>query len=480
MTLPFHPLANIFPLIEGAEFDELCASIKANGLRDAIVVSDGMVLDGRNRQRACEVVGVDCIYQPLPADDDPLEYVVDKNIRRRHLTTGQKAYALAEYETLRHGGARKVQDANLQLEPEPSPSQTRAELAEKAGVSERSIASAAVVRDRGVDDLKDAVKQGDIAVSAAEKIARMPEAEQPQALAKVLPRGARSIMGSRQEPDDSLDFFPTPPWATRALFEQVLPAVGKPHICSAWEPACGEGHIADVLQEYVALVRATDIFDYGYGDGVMDFLDPGARMSPFPDFIITNPPFGDKAVAFVLRALENASVGVAMFFRLQWIPTKGRYESLFRDNPPTLVAFFTERVPIIKGEWNPTASTATDYIWLVWLHGVKPQAPFWIPPGQREALTRPDDAERFTAHPVVKRSPTIDGEQYDKETGEIHGQCKEGNPRSPSAMVEASEGIQTGVLETTPQSGAQGSGWNDFAMECRRKSQGVLRIAASD
>jgi hypothetical protein len=27
----------------------------------------------------------------------------------------------------------------------------------------------------------------------------------------------------------------------------------------------------------------------------------------------------------------------------------------------------------------------------------------WIPPGQRERLTRPDDAERFTARPVVRR-----------------------------------------------------------------------------
>ena len=50
--LPAHPLADLFPLLEGAARAELVASIKANGLRDSIVTYDGMVLDGRNRQAA--------------------------------------------------------------------------------------------------------------------------------------------------------------------------------------------------------------------------------------------------------------------------------------------------------------------------------------------------------------------------------------------------------------------------------------------
>jgi hypothetical protein len=110
-----------------------------------------------------------------------------------------------------------------------------------------------------------------------------------------------------------------------------------------------------------------------------------------------------------------------MFVRLQWLESVGRYENIFAENPPTLIAFFAERVNLCKGRWEPEGSTATAYIWLVWLKHAKPEAPFWIPPGQREALTHPDDAERFTAHPVIKRKsrPADDGSPTDSTTGEI-------------------------------------------------------------
>ena len=226
-----------------------------------------------------------------------------------------------------------------------------------------------------------------------------PDAEELPALA---PNGARAIMGSRQEPEDSADYFPTPPWATRALCEHILPRYANSRSSSVWEPACGEGHMAEVLTEYFGKVYATDLHEYGYGAGESDFLDENTDLGA--DWIITNPPFGDLTEQFVLRARERARVGVAMFVRLQWLESVGRYEAIFRDNPPTLIAFFAERVPLKKEEFNPKGSTATAYIWLVWRKGLQPQAPFWIPPEQRKLLTRPDDAERFTAHPVRRRA----------------------------------------------------------------------------
>lgn len=243
--------------------------------------------------------------------------------------------------------------------------------------------------------------------------------------AKIIPsdeiHGARALMGSRFEADDSLDYFPTPPWATRALMECVLPHIGVDSIASAWEPASGEGHIAEVLKEYCPSVLASDIANYGYDlQTEHDFLGDDIKLcAPKCDWVITNPPFDDKAAQFVLRALEFARVGVAMFFRLQWIPTKGRYEKIFRDNAPTLVSFFCERVNLCKGRWNPDGSTATDYIWLVWLKGEQPRAPFWIPPGQRQALEHDGDRERFTTHPVTHLVRADELPPHNPETGEL-------------------------------------------------------------
>ena len=56
--LESHPLASLFPMIEGAEFDDLVADIKANGQREDIVLLDGKVLDGRNRYQACLAAGI--------------------------------------------------------------------------------------------------------------------------------------------------------------------------------------------------------------------------------------------------------------------------------------------------------------------------------------------------------------------------------------------------------------------------------------
>jgi hypothetical protein len=222
-------------------------------------------------------------------------------------------------------------------------------------------------------------------------------------IAKTVVNGARAIMASRTEPDESLDYFPTPPWATRALFEWALPASAR-SIASVWEPACGEGHIAEVLREYVPTVTATDIHNYGYGDRLVDFLDPHGVVPENRDWIITNPPFDDAAVKFVLRALDLAETGVAMFFRSQWaVEGINRYETIFRDRPPTRCAFFVERVNLCKGRWDPDGSTATAYCWLIWIKGQMPQPTFWIPPGCRDDLIESDDVERFTAHPVVKK-----------------------------------------------------------------------------
>jgi hypothetical protein len=233
--------------------------------------------------------------------------------------------------------------------------------------------------------------------------------DQPHAPPASISDAPAAHMAGRIQPNGDLDYSPTPPWATRALVERVLRHAGREGHCkfqSAWEPACGEGHMGEVLREYFRIVLATDIHARGgYPDRVENFLEPEVPHAKGQfDWIITNPPFEDRVLKFMDRALDLAGTGVAMFLQLRYLEGIGRYERIYRDRPPTIVAPFVERVPLLMGQYDPKASTTTAFMWLVWLKGAVPEAPFWIPPGCKDALTKPDDAERFTQHPVRRAS----------------------------------------------------------------------------
>lgn len=199
---------------------------------------------------------------------------------------------------------------------------------------------------------------------------------------------SHAVMAQRVEAKDSLDDFPTPPWATRGLLEYIIETDGMFSELSALEPACGRGHMAQVLREYFSEVHASDVHDYGYGQQA-DFLS-GLYPTEGYDWVITNPPFR-LAEDFIHRALPIARRGVAVLVRTVFIESVGRYKRLFDQLPPTIVAQFAERVPMVKGRVDKKASTATGYAWIVWEKG-KADGPrlTWVPPC-RKSLERDDD-----------------------------------------------------------------------------------------
>jgi hypothetical protein len=195
-------------------------------------------------------------------------------------------------------------------------------------------------------------------------------------------------MAQRFEAGDSPDDFPTPPWATRALIEYVLGDKTSLATMACLEPACGAGYMAEVLKEFFREVQCFDAYQYGYGP-VRDFLTYPCEASAF-DWVITNPPFR-LAQEFALRALRVARIGVAILARTVFLESIGRYETIFRDRPPTKFAQFVERVPMVKGRLDGKATTATGYAWLVWeKHLCEAPRLMWVPPC-RKALERPQD-----------------------------------------------------------------------------------------
>lgn len=212
------------------------------------------------------------------------------------------------------------------------------------------------------------------------------------------PSGNLSVMASRRSDPHALDFFPTPPWATRALF---LDTVEFPfEKTRVWEPAAGEGHMAEVIRDLGCEVHASDVHDYGRGYDIGSFVGEGPDVArcPFrPDWVVTNPPF-NLALEFAERGLREARRGVALLVRSVWSEGAERYARLFKINPPSIIAQFCERVPMVAGRWDPKASTATSYAWYIWFvtDGPGHRTEFcWIPPGARSRHTRNSDITRF-------------------------------------------------------------------------------------
>jgi len=213
---------------------------------------------------------------------------------------------------------------------------------------------------------------------------------------------SHAVMAQRHEKMDSLDDFPTPPWATRALVEHVIGPNDLGSL-SCYDPACGAGHMAKVLAEYFGEVHATDIFPYGFG-GLLDFVS-GETEGKF-DWIITNPPFR-LADEFVLKSISKSRKGVAILARTVFLESVGRFNRIFSKQPPALVAQFSERVPMVKGRLDPKATTATGYAWFVWKKGLKRSTRLvWIPPCRR-SLERPKDYEAPEINILKDKSNTI-------------------------------------------------------------------------
>ena len=175
--IPFHALANIFPLLDGEDFQKLADDVGAHGLREPVVLYEGAILDGRNRYRACKAADVDCRFVTY-GGSDPIAYVVSLNLHRRHLTESQRAMVVASLANISRGGDRKSdQTANLQFEAHV-PQITTAEAAKLLNVSERLAHSARKVRSDGAPELQQAVEQGRVSVSAAADVATLPIEEQ--------------------------------------------------------------------------------------------------------------------------------------------------------------------------------------------------------------------------------------------------------------------------------------------------------------
>ena len=175
-ALAAHEAADIFPLMDENDYQELKADIAANGLRQEIVIYQQRILDGRNRYRACIENGIEPRLREYDGDD-PLGFVVSMNLHRRHLSASQRAMIAAELADLKRGGS-KAQICAL----------THAQAADRLKVSARQVDKASALLNaeasgRAATELVEHVRNGKVSLNKAEWIARHPE-QQPEIVAQ--------------------------------------------------------------------------------------------------------------------------------------------------------------------------------------------------------------------------------------------------------------------------------------------------------
>lgn len=171
---PAHELADLFPAMDPASLDTLTEDIRDHGLREPITLFQKKVLDGRHRLAACRKCGVSPGFVEYDGND-PLGFVVSKNLRRRHMDESQRSMVAGRLSKLKPGSNQHTVVAEISAT-------TQARAAALLNVSRGSVQNAGTVLEKGVPELAAAVDSGEVSVSAAAQLAKRPKEEQKKAL----------------------------------------------------------------------------------------------------------------------------------------------------------------------------------------------------------------------------------------------------------------------------------------------------------
>jgi hypothetical protein len=215
--------------MQGTDFGALVEDIDTNGLREPIVLFEGLVLDGRNRLRACEIAGVPPRFVEWDGVGSPLAFVVSRNLHRRHLNESQRAVIGAQVKAMfeeeaaerehatRFGNRQessKAEGVDDEILREPAAFanlqkpcvHSHVQAAELVNVSPRSVSTAAKVLETGDEEVIGEIMAGNVSVSDAAAVAGLPKDEQRKALEAVRSGRARTLRQAADvEPDEELE-----------------------------------------------------------------------------------------------------------------------------------------------------------------------------------------------------------------------------------------------------------------------------------
>jgi len=214
--MQYHRYSEIWPLLSGEPFEKLKADIKANGQRYKILLYQGQVLDGRNRLRACEALGIEPLTDNASVDSDEaaLKLVISLNEHRRHLSVAQSAFAAERLANIILGHNRHEKKVDISGGISTSATVSIKTASKMLGTSSGSVFRARVIRQNGTPEQIAAAMSGQVSLATmAEKVRPVKN-----------PRNAKSKSRLRSVPTARA---PTPTPAIkpyiRSRLEDVLP-----------------------------------------------------------------------------------------------------------------------------------------------------------------------------------------------------------------------------------------------------------------
>ena len=208
------------------EYEALERSILSEGCRDALVLWGEVLVDGHNRYSICQKHDLpfntvqNTRFQSM---DDVHLWMIEQHLGRRSVSDFQRGVlALRKREIL--GERKRAEQSQLQRESDglaedaaadddsppwaPAAMPSRAELAREAKLSSSQIGMIERIHAQAAPEIVEAVKTGQLSISAAAAVSSLPEDEQRAAAAggkDELKQAAKRVRESKRKPPPAKD-----------------------------------------------------------------------------------------------------------------------------------------------------------------------------------------------------------------------------------------------------------------------------------
>jgi len=187
--IKIHPACDLFPPMSEEDYQELKADIAANGVQESVTFWRGQLIDGRHRVRAMQELGINVGYHSseIYESADPFAFAISVNLKRRHLTTSQRAMIASKLATLLHGTNRFEE----KVEAQNCASTTQREAAAALNVSRQSVQNAKAIEREAAPEVAAAVHAGTITLGSATNLVKAEPDKQKQAA--IVARGKQAV-----------------------------------------------------------------------------------------------------------------------------------------------------------------------------------------------------------------------------------------------------------------------------------------------